>query len=807
MAMRLHQFPAQKKTLTQKTEKWGKECVLAGITITTSDTSKIRKSRSAKKLNYDLIKGIIDEHDIERAFNPMGIRGVHFPAKTQNYPIEVAKFNVLKGEESKRRFDWRVRSVNEDAISEKETQMGEQIFGLLAQEIQNGNYTEEQVSRKLKKIEHYQKYNLQDYGEKVGSRIIEYFWHTQKLKEVFSSAFYDVLVGAEEIYSVDISHGEPVVKKENILGISTFGMGDSHKVEDSDIIVSDNYVSVGKVIDEFWEELDDNEIDQLEEGARRNYMSGDVVLAGPFDATQEAQDMSTSQLITVDGKDIWAYDGNYDQDGNIRVIRVVWKSRRKIGKLTYYDKQGDEQGTIVDENFPIDQFKGQGWTVDWRWINEWWQGYRIGPDMYKRIEPLPRIGTKMSNPSICSSPYCGTVYSIGGTGVSLMDRVKPYKYLYNVYMKRTELASARNKGVIAELDLAEIPDGWDEELVMMFAEANGYMIKDSFKEGKKGNATGKLIGTVKQRGSDILNLNSADVIRANLELARYVKNELAEVAGVSPQREGDIGNRETKGGVEMAVTNSSHVTEEWFALHDNTKIRVLQLLVETAKHAWRYAEGENAKKLQYVDDGLITHLITVDGRRFAETEYGYYVSDGRNDAELINAIKTLAQAALQNDKATFKDIFAIYRDTSVSSMINKLEHSEEQSNQREDDARKEQLESNERMQEAMNQIKQMELEQKERIEMNKIEASLIETEMQIRGRLAEVELMEEGSKDREKLEFELTKLRETLDLKRDEMREKSKQFYDGLKSQEDRTRLQIKSAETIASKRPKAKVI
>ena len=135
-------------------------------------------------------------------------------------------------------------------------------------------------------------------------------------------------------------------------------------------------------------------------------------------------------------------------------------------------------------------------------------------------------------------PYVGTVFNINSSeGVSLMDRIKPYKYLYNIYMRRTELASARNKGVIAELDLAMIPDGWDEELVMMYAEANGYMITDSFKEGSKGQSMGKLVSHVRQRGLDVINLSAADVIKANLELAMYVKNELSEISGVSPQRE------------------------------------------------------------------------------------------------------------------------------------------------------------------------------------------------------------------------------------------------------------------------------
>jgi hypothetical protein len=798
--------------LREKTEKWGIECIESGLTITNGDTSKIRKSKAAKQINYDLINGIMDESDIERAFNPMGIKGVHFPAKIQNYPIELSKFNVLKGEEAKRRFDYKLRCTNPDVVSSKQVAMREQLYGLITDEIVNQNYSEELVSRRLKQLHHYQQYEFQDYGEVMGQRILDYFWYTQHLRNMFSDSFYDVLLGAEEIFKVPIIHGEPIARKCNPLNITTFGNGESYKVEDSTIIIESGYSPIGKIIDDYWDVLTPDEIDALESGARENRYSGNIVLTGPIDRQTDSKDNANSQLIVVDGQQINAYGGQYDMEGNIYNAIIVWQSRRKIGILNYFDDKGEEQETIVDENFPIDEFKDQGWTIEWKWINEWWQGHKIGSDMYKRIEPLPRIGSKFSNPSICLCPYVGTVYSIGGgTGVSLMDRVKPYKYLYNVYMRRTELASARNKGVIAELDLAEIPDGWDEELVMMFAEANGYMIKDSFKEGKKGIAQGKLISTIKQRGSDVLNLNSADVIRANLELARYVKNELGEVAGITPQREGLIDNRETYGGVERSVTQSSHITEEWFRLHDNSKIRFLELLLETAKYAWRNATGDNKKKLQYTDDGMITQLFEVDGRELSEFEYGFFISDGQTDAELIQAIKQLSLAALQNDKATFKDLFTIYRDTSVAGMIRKLEDSEEQRNQREDDARREGYESSERMQQAINELELMKLEQGERLENNRIDADIYMKELDIQVEYAKLD-NEEGlgnmtNQEVENRKHELEKLKMQLDQRKLEMKEKSKQFYDKLQEQRNITKMQIASTEKIARSRPKPATI
>lgn len=798
LTTKIYQFPAQQKTMTEKTDAWGEENIEAGLTITTSETGMVRKRKSDLVVNYNLIAGIIDEAEIEKAFNPMNIKGVNFPAKIQNYPIELSKFNVLKGEEGKRRFDWRLRTVNEDAISEKENALGMQLRDLIFSEVSNPEFNEQQAERRMKQLKHYQEYEYQDLAEVMGSRILSYFWHTQNLKFVFSSSFFDVLVAAEEIFSVDIIHNEPIVSRKNPLNIYTLGMGESHKIEDADLIVEDGFRSVGSVIDEFWDVLSSTQSKQLEEKSHVGKHPSDIVFVGPIDSSQESIYHSNSQLITVDGKGTSGFGSHYDTDGNVRVSRVVWRSRKKVGKLKYIDKQGDERETFVDENFPVQQ--DLGWSVEWFWINEWWQGYKIAEDIYVRIEPLPRIGSSMSNPSKCLPPYVGTVYSINTSeGISLMDRVKPYKYLYNVYMRRTELASARNKGVIAELDLAEIPDGWDEEMVMMYAEMNGYMIKDSFKEGKKGAAQGRLVGTVKQRKSEAINLSSADVIRANLELAIYVKNELGEIAGISPQREGQISNRETAHGVERSVTQSSHITEEWFMLHDNTKIRVLSLILETAKKCWGDPKEGGIKKLQYVDDGLISHIVQVDKRVFAATEYGLYVSDSSNDAALVQAIKGFAHAAIQNDKAKLTDIISIYRDTSVSSMAKKLEHSEKEREEREDMARRENNESAERAQQALTQIEIMKIEQTYEIEMNKIEAQLTMKQMDIELEMAKGENSNKNQIDKNRADID--KLRLQLEQRRDEFIEKSKQFSAKLKQDNTLTRLGISSSEKVAKQR------
>ena len=773
----IYQFPAQQIPYGSKDEPWGKNNIEAGIMISNHDHGKLRKSRAAKKLNYDIIEGILDETDIELAFNPLGLKGVKFPAKIQNYPIEIGKFNVLKGEESRRRFDWKLRTLNEDAISERETAMSEQVLQFLYEQVSDPEYSEDKAKRRMVNLEKYQNFSYQDMREKSGTRVLSYFWHTKFMKKMLNDGFWDVLIAGEEHYSCFKVHGEPEPERINPLNLTLFGMGESYKSEDADVMIIDGYHPVGKMIDEYWDVLTPTESKALEEGSLKNANYSTRGLMGPIQ--QDKENRLGDAIIIPDGSDVGAFGGFYDTDGNVRRTIVIWKSRRKIGELTYY-KDGVEYKTWVDEYKVPNENAGE--SIKWHWVNEWWWGHKIGNNLYKRIEPLPRIGTKMNNPSICMPPIVGTIYKINSSqSISLVDRIKPYKYLYNIYMRRTELASARNKGVLAEMDLAKIPEGWTPEVWAMYAEVTGYFATDSFKEGSRGAATGRLVNNLNNRGSSTMNLDSSNIIKANLELAMYVKNELGEIMGISPQREGSIENRETSGGIERAVRQSAYITEEWFMVHNNTKLRLLELVLETGKFCWL---SQPTKKLQYIDDGLMTQTWTLDTKLFAETDYGLYISDGSNDEQLFQMIQQLAHAAMQNDKARISDVLTIFSDMSISSMKRKLEASEDAAFERSQQSEKVKFEMLKLSEEKKERLELMKMEQYERIELGKLENALLLKEMDIQGKLAQAQIKASTDKNEEKLVLEYRKQLEQIALEREKLRQKAIDVDKKIASQE-----------------------
>jgi hypothetical protein len=769
MSTKIFTFPKQKLSYREKTKDWAIDNIKAGITLSDYDPGKIRKTKDEMRLNYDLVSGKFDEKDVDRSLNPQNFKGVHFPAKIQNYPIELTKLDVLKGEELSRPFNWFLRATNDHVVIEKEEREQEEVRGYMANQLDNPNYSEAQMKRDLQKMKKYYAYDYQDEREEMGTRLLQHIWKTQKVPYLTTDAFYDIVTVAEEIYACDIFHGEPHNRKVSPKNISIFGNGESNYIESSMIIIEDSYMSVGSVTDLFYDELSDDQVKQLDEGVQANRLGTNIVLAGPMNMSSEYAMQIGTQLVPLTGgsSDVWHFSGGYDDNGNIRVIRVVWQSKLKVGKLTYYE-DGEELYDYVSEDYKINESFGE--KIKWEWITEWWQGYRIGNDMFVKMERLPRLGMTFNNPSRIMPPYVGTIYTIGNKAYSLVDRIRPYKYFYNITMTRAEMASARNKGVLAELDLARIPEGWEPDIWMMYAELNGWFITDSFKQGNEGAAMGKLLSNINNRAPSTMNLDSSQVIIASLELARYIKNEINEITGITPQREGSMQNRETLGGINRSLQQSTFITEPYFYIHDNTKLRLLELNLETAKHCYKDQEFS----LNIMDDGLIGKVLKVNGKMMSETAYGMYLSDGKDDAELFQYIRQYAHAALQSDTGKFKDIFEIMKSKSIAAVGRKMQEAEdERISEKELDAQKA-YESQQAAVESQIKWDQMKFEQEVMIEMRKLENDIVLKQMDLDA----ARYKSDASTDieRSRIEKDIQVSKDKLQAQLDALKQKNEEF-------------------------------
>ena len=709
-------LPPQQLPFHRKTKKWRKQIVDWADSKTFFNYSPVRNSVIHKKINYDLLNGKLHMQDLEMVINPENQSAGFIPDKIQHYPIMNSKLNVLRGEESKRVFDFRVIITNPNSISEIENAKKEELLQRLQQMMANSAQSEEEFNQELEKLNDYFTYEWQDYREIRANALLNHYVKEYNMPLLFNNGFMDAMTVGEEIYQCDIVGGEPVIMKVDPLKIRIFKSGYSNKIEDADMIILEDYWSPGQIIDTFYDVLTQKDIEYIEKapytlgqasadsmdniddraGFVNNYMIGDEI------TSQEG--FFWDPLGTADGVNSSLLP--FDMIGNIRVLRVYWKSRRRIKKVKSYDPEtGEEMFNFYPETYVINKDNGEEEQI--LYINEAWEATKIGEKIYVNMRPKVVQYNKLSSPSRCHFGIVGSIYNLNGNRpFSLVDMMKNYNYLYDVVHDRLNKFMAKNWGKILRLDIAKIPKGWDIEKWMYYAKANGLAVEDSFREGNIGAATGKLAGAMNNASSGIIDAEFGNSIQSQINLLEFIKMEMSDVAGISRQREGQISNRETVGGVERATLQSSHITEYLFIQHDDVKKRALECFLETAKIALK----GRSKKFQYILSDSSMRVMDIDGDEFAESDYGLLVDNGQGTQELSQKLDMLAQAALQNQTLSFSTIMKLYNSSSLAEKQRIVENDERKIQERNAQAQQQQLE-----------VQQQEAQMKQEAEMAKME--------------------------------------------------------------------------------------
>lgn len=687
-------LPRQKIPLSQKTTEWKKDTINYYERLSYTSPAGNRTTNFNKLVNYDLYNGRFNKADLEYVCNPLGLADNDFPATLQHYDVVSPAFNLLIGEEVKRPDNFMIVSESPDDISRKhEALLGKinsSIEQMLLEGIDPSTIDPNNPAPKPEDILKYEKYNPSDLVESQANKILKSLRRKLATKEVFKRGWKDSLIAGEEIYWTGVSNGEPMLRRCNPCNVTVVLDNDSDFIDDAIAVVETRMLTPSTIIDEFGDSLKPGEIDTLE-----MYVNA---IGNQYMQAQGPNPMfvldSNSQTVDIGGT-----MGTKSSSFNsrlIRVVRVEWKSMCKRFKLTYTDDDGIPQEDVVDETFSMKAFKlgfPDAKTEEY-WITEAWEGIKIGSDIFIEAKSKLNQRRRLDNPYVCKLGYTGLIYNAtNSVSVSLMDRLKPYQYLYNIISYRLELAFASDMGKIMLMDLAQIPrsEGMDIERWMYYLRAMKVAFINSHEEGKKGSMTGKISNFNQFQSID---MSLANVIQQYIQTLEYIKNQVAFISGVSPQRLGAIASNELVGNVQRSVEQSALITEFMFDSHNEVKRRVYIALVECAKVAYK-----NGLVTQYVLDDMGTEMLKLEEFELENSEFNVYVSNSNKDLEVIAQLKSLSQVALQSDKADLSTMIDTIINENPRDMIKILKRGEEAKYKRDADAQQSQLQA--QQQEAM----------------------------------------------------------------------------------------------------------
>lgn len=706
----LDTMPLQKLPMSKKTKEW-REANVDYIIGKSGFTSGLGNNGSTKyeemQTYYNLYNSIYDEKDLLYVTNPFKQKD-GFPATAQDYNIIKPKVDLLLGEETKRPFNYRVVRTSDDAVSEVQEQAKQMLTDYVMATIMSklgpeeaAQYQEALQTGQIMPPEAIAKYLSKDYkdiAETTAQHTLNYLKNKLNFTHEFYKGWKDALIAGEEVYYVGILNGNPYLERVNPLMFSYDQTADLEFIHDADWCCRKMIMSATQIYDRFYDKMSEKQLNQLLEMIEDTGRGG----INP-EVRKTSLDYPHIKTHTIGG-----FTTNpFDDVDDINVWHCCWKSFKKIGFVTYIDPEtGLPDELQVDESYKV---TGNELNVEWTWIIEVWEGYRVGEDLYIGIQPLDYQHVSADNPNSQKLPYTGVIYNnTNSRPRSLVSMLKPLQYMYIVLWYRLELAMARDKGKIPVVDVTQIPKdmGIDINKWMHYLSALGVMFINPYEEGWEipGREGGKP-ATFNQFTA--LDLTMANVIDQYINLMMKIEDMASEITGVSKQREGAISSNELVGNVERSVIQSAHITEPWFWIHNQVKKEVLTMLLNTSKEAWK----GNKRCLHYILDDATRAFLTLSDSFFYE-DMDVFVDDSTKNQQQIEALRNLMQPAMQNG-ASLLDIAEIITMDNVNMIKNRLEEIEQKRMEQQQAMEEAQAQREQQAIQMQNEIKEEELMIKE----------------------------------------------------------------------------------------------
>lgn len=706
----INQFPLQRLPMSKKTQDWKEACVdyIAGHSQGSSRDGNNRSRKEEMQTYYDLYNSIYSEKDLKYVTNPFKQQD-GFPAMAQDYNIIKPKIDLLLGEETKRPFNFRVVHTSDIATSEIQDKAKQMIVDYIQATImsklgpeEQARYQEALQSGEIMTPEQIQKYISKDYkdiAEITAYHSLNYLKNKLNITHEFFKGWKDALIGGEEIYYVGIVNGEPCLQRINPIYFDyDSDTSDLEFIHEAQWCCYEMIMPLTEVYDRLYDKMSEKQLNELLD------MMDDRSKGG---VTPEVRKTSLD-YPHIKTHSINGFSSNpFEEADNIHVWHCCWKSLKKIGFVNIINPE-----TGMPEEYQVDEtYKetGNELDVEWKWIIEVWEGYRIGQDIYVGIQPVEYQHISADNPNAQRLPYTGVIYNnTNSRPRSLVSMMKPLQYMYIVLWYRLELAMARDKGKVVTMDITQIPKSMNIDVAkwMHYLSALGVNFVNPYEEGW--DIPGREGGKPSQFNQiSALDLTMANTIDQYINLMDKIESMLSEISGVSKQREGSISSNELVGNVERSVIQSAHITEPWFWVHNQVKKECLTMLLDTAKHAWK----DNRTSIQYVLDDATRAFLTLSDDFFYE-DMDIFVEDTTKNQQQIEALKNLMQPAMQNG-ASLLDIAEIITMDNVTMIRSKLEEIEQKRMEQQQAMEQAQAEREQQMAQIQNEIKEEELMLKE----------------------------------------------------------------------------------------------
>ena len=736
----LNIFPDQFKTEKQKKDdSWVKNTM---DYFANKAYTEYVKNRDTFVKNYDLMKGIlrkedflIDEPEV-KSFTDMLEKDIDLPAYVKHYSIITTPVNELVGEISKRPDTFRVKAFDDDSQAQELQFKTDTLQAYVINQVKQQVMAKAAMSGQEVSMEDIQAITMEQVKDQLDSYTsVAEKWanHTLtsnkadfNIKEMSEDAFRDLLISAREFYHIyednsKLGFNIEVANPKNTWFLTTpdkkyisdptgrsqgaYAAGTVEVMEISEIIEAFPDLTKEE-IDHLRSSLQDYGLIDVQESNLGNPNVDPGIDSINYD-TYDPLILQTRMIIESEMKenndglqDFLGLTSNVSSFGyKYVVIRSYWISKRKIGKLTYTDELGNEQSTLVDETYKSGDMPTQI-SLEWGWVNQWYQGTKIGPDIY-HVKPYKLL-------NYC--PIIGTTYEVKNTEArSLVDLMKPFQVIYNVCMNQLYKLLEKEVGKVQLMSLRHIPvpkDGDAQDALDMWemeARERGVVFVDDSPENLKSPSSFNQFTS--------LDLTRTQEIQARYTLAQQMKIECWELIGMSKQRMGSIAASETATGTQTALSQSYSQTEPLFIAHEYVMGQLYQAIVDASL----YVESSKPEStLSYITNEGESAFVQVNGSDLKLRDLKVFLTNRPEDTQMFNELRQLSQAIIQNG-GTLYDVIELYSTKSMRDMKKTFKDLRD----RQVEQQQQQMELQQKQQEQAGQIAQAQMQEAARMAQEK----------------------------------------------------------------------------------------
>lgn len=543
------------------------------------------------------------------------------------YPLIQSKIEQIVGEYMTRPLRRKAYVVDKKSKNEKFQKkldmMAEQFAREVAQKVQGElGFTPETKNPDMNIPENIEEHDFKLIAEEVADGLLKIFLDVRKEKQKLKQLFTDYCISDRAHVVLDKKHGFTTARKVHPL--------DADYDLDPYKVIQDNH--------EFWFE---------------NYYLTENEIYNTFDLTKSQKEKVKLAFSSIDQTDSTSYDSQelgYSQKQNgwwqtsnkvhrLRLISAMWKSRKRVSIKVNEDKQGRMHYKKLDEDYKprkkdsIEYIDGE---IPRHVI-------MLGPDICLSWGEMEQRYSSVDDPYTCYLPIVSIVRD-NTVGTSLIKSVAAKLYQLQqiasevLFEIRLALKSAGDSRVLV-YDSSQTPKeftkaGYENGLnrVMHHIKKDKLMIINSKQKGMNSSFNQFTSLDLSQKGAVQDLFNGLAIIE---DLA-------SKFVGISPEREGAIGQYQTATGTDKAIRGSFARTEVIFTPFDEFVQALLEKVILKAK--FDYEKGE---VIHYIFGEMKTRFLTLFDQFFA-SDFGIYLSDARKDKESADRIDAAAEMALSN---------------------------------------------------------------------------------------------------------------------------------------------------------------